>query len=119
VEWRYPAIGVALLLAIAVLIAPPKPAAMQAAADPAAQFAKVKAIVDQRCVTCHSASPTQPGFATAPAGVLFDTADQVRQRAAQIHKRAVEQKDMPIGNLTNMTDAERAELAAWFAAGAK
>jgi len=119
IEWRYPAIGVALLLAVAVAIAPSKPAAVKPAADPAAQFAKVKAIIDQRCLACHSATPTQPGFATAPAGVMFDTADQVHQRAAQIQKRAVEQKDMPIGNLTNMTDAERAELGAWFAAGAK
>jgi uncharacterized membrane protein len=119
VEWRYPAIGVALLAAVAVAIAPPKPAAVKPAADPAAQFARVKAIVDARCVACHSATPTQPGFATAPAGVLLDTPEQVRQRAAQIHKRAVELKDMPIANLTNMTDAERAELGAWFAAGAK
>ena len=51
--------------------------------------------------------------------MLLDTPDQVRQRAAQIHKRAVELKDMPIANLTNMTEAERAELGAWFAAGAK
>jgi len=119
VEWRYPAIGVALLLAVAVAIAPQKPAAVAPAADPAAQFAKVKAIIDTRCVACHSATPKQPGFATAPAGVLLDTADQVHQRAVQIQKRAVEQRDMPLGNLTNMTDAERAELGAWFAAGAK
>jgi uncharacterized membrane protein len=26
---------------------------------------------------------------------------------------------MPIGNLTNMTDAERATLGAWIAAGAQ
>jgi uncharacterized membrane protein len=92
---------------------------MAAGADPAAQFAQVKAIVDQRCVACHSARPTQPGFATAPAGIVLDTPDQIRQRAAQIHQQVVELKAMPIGNLTNMTDAERARIAAWFAAGAK
>ena len=119
VEWRYPAIGVALLLAVAVAIAPPKPAAVAASADPAAEFAKVKAIIDQRCISCHSAHPTQPGFATAPAGVLLDTSDQIHQRAAQIQKQVVELKAMPIGNLTNMTDAERAQIAAWLAAGAK
>jgi uncharacterized membrane protein len=119
VEWRYPAIGVALLLAVAVAIAPPRPAASAAGADPAAQFAQVKAIMDQRCLSCHSAKPTQPGFATAPAGVMFDTPDQIHQRAAQIHKQVVELKAMPIGNLTNMTDAERGQIAAWFAAGAK
>jgi uncharacterized membrane protein len=119
VEWRYPAIGVALLLAVAVAIAPPRPTQVAAAADPAAQFAQVKSIIDQRCVACHSAHPTQPGFATAPAGVMLDTSDQIRQRAAQIQKQVVELKAMPIGNLTNMTDAERAQVAAWLAAGAK
>ncbi|AXA92212.1 urate hydroxylase PuuD [Massilia sp. YMA4] len=122
VEWRYPAIGVALLLAVAVAIAPQRPAASAAGAagvDAAAQFAQVKAIMDQRCLSCHAAKPTQPGFATAPAGVMFDTPEQIRQRAAQIHKQVVELKAMPIGNLTNMTDAERAQIAAWFAAGAK
>ncbi|GGX84568.1 hypothetical protein GJV26_08340 [Massilia dura] len=119
VEWRYPAIGVALLLAVAVMIAPPKPAAVARQADPAAQFARVKAIVDRRCVSCHAARPTQPGFATAPAGVVFDTPDQVRRQALQIHKQVVELKAMPIGNLTNMTEEERAEVGAWFAAGAR
>ena len=119
VEWRYPAIGVALLLAVAVAIAPPRPAASAAAADPAAQFAQVRSIMKERCLSCHSAAPTQPGFAAAPAGIVFDTPDQVHQRAAQIHKQVVELKAMPIGNLTNMTDAERATIAAWFAAGAK
>ncbi len=119
VEWRYPAIGVALLLAVAVMIAPPKPAAVARQADPAAQFARVKAIVDRRCVSCHAAHPTQPGFATAPAGVVFDTPDQVRRQALQIHKQVVELKAMPIGNLTNMTEGERAEVGAWFAAGAR
>ncbi|NVD99236.1 urate hydroxylase PuuD [Massilia sp. BJB1822] len=119
VEWRYPVIGVALLLAVAVAIAPSRPAAVAAAADPEAQFRQVKAIIDQRCVSCHSAHPTQAGFATAPAGMVLDTPQQVRQHAMQIHKQAVELKAMPIGNLTNMTEPERAQLAAWFAAGAK
>jgi uncharacterized membrane protein len=119
IEWRYPAIGVALLLAVAIAIAPPRPAQVAASADPAAQFAQVRSIIDQRCVACHSAHPSQPGFATAPAGVMLDTPDQIRQRAAQIQKQVVELKAMPIANLTNMTDAERAQVAAWLAAGAK
>jgi len=119
VEWRYPAIGVALLLAVAILVAPARPAAVAAAADPAARFAQVKDIIDRRCLSCHAARPTQPGFAAAPAGIVFDTPAQVRQRAAQIHKQVVELKAMPIGNLTNMTEGERAEVAAWVAAGAQ
>jgi len=37
-------------------------------------------------------------------------------RAALIHKQAVELKVMPPGNMTQMTDAERAAIGRWFAA---
>lgn len=119
VEWKYPLAGVALLAAVAIAIAPKAPAARDAAADPAAQFAAVQQIVTQRCVSCHAAAPTQPGFASAPAGVMFDNAAQIRQGAAKIYEQSVQLKAMPIGNLTNMTDAERAQVAAWFEAGAR
>ncbi|MES2317356.1 MAG: urate hydroxylase PuuD [Pseudomonadota bacterium] len=119
VEWRYPVAGVALLVGLAVAIAPKAPAAGVAAADPAAQFAKVQVIITQRCVSCHSSQPTQPGFATAPAGVMLHDAALVRQNAARIYQQSVQLKAMPIANLTNMTDDERAQVAAWFEAGAK
>ena len=119
VEWRYPAIGVALLIAVAVAIAPARPAAVAAAPDAAAQFAGVQAVIGQRCLACHSAHPTQAGFATAPAGVLLDTPQQIHQNAEKIYKQAVQLKAMPLANLTKMTDAERAQLAAWFESGAK
>ena len=119
VEWRYPLAGVALLLALAVAIAPKAPPAAAAAPDPAAQFAKVKAIVEQRCVSCHAAAPTQPGFASAPAGVMLHTEALLRQNAARVYQQSVQLKAMPIANLTNMTDAERAQVAAWYEAGAK
>ena len=119
VVWGYPLLGVLLLLGVAVAIAPAPPAAQAAVADPGAQFAKVQAVVALRCVACHAAHPTQPGFATAPAGIMLDSADLIRQHAAQIYKQAVQLKAMPIGNMTNMTEAERAQLGAWFEAGAK
>jgi len=113
IEWRYPLAGVALLLALAIAIAPKAPVAA-----PAAPFAQVQAIVAQRCVACHSAHPTQPGFATAPAGVMLDDPALIHQNAARIYQQAVQLKAMPIANLTNMTDAERAQIGAWFEAGA-
>ncbi|CDG84996.1 urate hydroxylase PuuD [Janthinobacterium agaricidamnosum] len=125
VVWGYPVLGVALLLAVAVAIAPPAPKAPPAPVagagvpDPAAQFLKVQAVIAQRCATCHAAQPSQPGFATAPAGIMLDSAEAIHQHAAQIYKQAVQLKAMPIGNLTNMTEDERAMLGAWFAAGAK
>ena len=119
VEWRYPAIGVALLAAVAVAIAPPKPAPVVAAADPAAEFAKVKAVIDARCLACHAAHPTQEGFTAPPLGVAFDSAQQVHQNAEKIYKQVVQTKAMPLANLTHMTDAERAQIAAWYESGAK
>jgi uncharacterized membrane protein len=118
-EWKYPAIGVALLLALAVAIAPAPPRAAIHAADPAAQFAQVRNIIDQRCVACHSSHPTQPGFASAPAGVMLDDPRAIRQNAGRIYQQAVQLKAMPLANLTNMTDEERARIGAWFASGAK
>jgi uncharacterized membrane protein len=119
IEWRYPAAGAALLLALAIAIAPRPPAAGAGAADPAAQFATVQVIVAQRCVACHAERPTQPGFASAPAGVMLHNAALVRQNAARIYQQAVQLKAMPLANMTHMTDAERAQIGAWYEAGAK
>jgi uncharacterized membrane protein len=38
--------------------------------------------------------------------------------AQKIYGQVVATKAMPIGNLTGMTDEERAKIAAWLAAGA-
>jgi uncharacterized membrane protein len=114
IEWRYPAIGAALLLAVAVAIAPAPPVAGATAVP----FAQVQDIVNRRCVSCHAAHPSQPGFASAPAGVLLDDARGIHQNAARMYQQAVQLKAMPLANLTGMTDAERAQLARWFEAGA-
>jgi uncharacterized membrane protein len=115
VEWIYPAIGVALLLGLAILLAPPRPGASAGTVP----FARVETILRERCVSCHAAHPTQPGFASAPAGVMLDDAHGIAQNAPRIYQQAVQLKAMPLANMTNMTEAERAELGAWFEAGAK
>lgn len=122
VAWGYPAAGVALLLAVAVAIAPKpaaKPAALEGAASAAADFVRVQGIINQRCASCHSAQPTQPGFATAPAGIMLQSPELIHQNAAKIYQQAVQLKAMPIGNLTKITDDERAIIGAWYEAGAK
>jgi uncharacterized membrane protein len=43
----------------------------------------------------------------------------IRQNAVKIYQQAVQLKTMPIANLTNMTDEERALIGAWFESGAK
>ncbi|MDB5856155.1 MAG: transrane protein [Herminiimonas sp.] len=90
------------------------------AAVPAANdFARIKSIVDQRCVACHAAHPTQTGFAAPPAGIMLDTPELIHQYSAKIYQQAVQLKTMPLANLTAITDEERAALGAWYESGAK
>jgi len=119
-EWKYPAIGVLILLATmaALLPAPPAITGNASRAQAGVQFAQVRGIIRQRCVSCHAAQPTQPGFAAAPAGVALDDVHGIAQNAARIYQQAVQLKAMPLANMTNMTDAERAQVAAWFEGGA-
>jgi uncharacterized membrane protein len=115
----YPIAGVALLLALAVALAPNPPVASLAGSDPQAQFGHVQSIVAQRCIACHAEHPTQPGFAAAPAGIMLNSPARIHQHAAKIYQQAVQLKTMPIANLTQMTDAERAQVGAWYEAGAR
>jgi uncharacterized membrane protein len=112
-DWRWPAAGCVVLAAVAVWLAPPlaAPAAKVSPAD-------VKHIVDARCVACHAAKPTFPGFAAAPAGVMLESPAQIKQNAQKIYQQVVQTRAMPIGNLTQITEEERAKIAAWFGAGA-
>jgi uncharacterized membrane protein len=98
-----------------ILIAPEKP---QATAGGPPSFASVQAIVTQRCVSCHAEKPTQEGFAVAPKNFMLNTPDLIAANAQKIYEQVVVTKVMPIGNLTGMTDDERATLAAWVTAGA-
>lgn len=77
-------------------------------------FADVRHIIDRRCTECHSATPTDPVFTTAPLGVMFDTPEQIEARKARILERAVVTKTMPLGNKTGMTVGERQNLARWI-----
>ena len=79
----------------------------------------VENIMQQRCVSCHSATPIDDIFKVAPAGVLLDSPQQIKQWAPRIKARVIDAKDMPLLNKTNMTDTERAQLANWFSSGAK
>ncbi|HEY1557711.1 MAG TPA: urate hydroxylase PuuD [Kofleriaceae bacterium] len=81
-------------------------------------FARVQEIIGNRCLRCHSLHPSDDVFTAAPLGVTFDTSDQIRVMAPRIKYRAYDLANMPFNNKTHITDSERAELAAWVAAGA-
>jgi uncharacterized membrane protein len=93
-----PAIAVALLLAMVWFL---RPAAPDGADAGQVSEARIAEIVNDRCVACHAARPTQPGL-------------QVSTLAERIAV-TVQTRYMPIGNLTGMTEAERATVASWYA----
>jgi uncharacterized membrane protein len=109
--------SVVLILGVAAAIVPRSGAV---AGNPQkVTFSSVQTVIDERCTPCHSASPTQAGFQSPPAGIVYDTPKDIATRAEAIHQQVVISKVMPIGNLTRMTEKERAMIDSWFRAGAK
>ena len=109
-----PAVGAAV---VAVLIVAGVPERSAGGAGDVPAFAEVQTIIASRCVTCHAARPTMEGFATPPKGVMMETPAQIRRWAAALRQQ-VQTEAMPPGNMTDITDEERAKLVAWVAAGA-
>jgi len=122
IAWQWPA---AIMLAVGMtafagaprdVVAPVQSAT--AAVDGAARLNSVLEatafeIVERRCVTCHAAEPTFAAFAAPAGGVMLHTPELMRRHAADILAQSVRTNAMPLGNVTQMTEDERAALAAW------
>jgi len=113
VGWLLPVAAVAYI-GLAVWTAPaPRPAPTGAVT-----WAEVEPIIDTHCRSCHSAQPTDEVFTQPPNGVIYDSPEQVANKAVLIKVRTVDTPTMPLGNKTGMTEAERSLLGAWVDAGA-
>ncbi|MDN7560762.1 hypothetical protein [Burkholderia orbicola] len=73
---------------------------------------EIGAILAARCAACHSAHPTL--MSSAPKGLFFTSPAAIDQHAHAIYRQVCELRAMPVGNVTNMTDAERKTVALWF-----
>jgi uncharacterized membrane protein len=113
-----PLAAAAIIVALAVLIAPHPSTGVAAGVSPV-PYSAVAQVVSERCAVCHAAHPTYAGFTTAPMGILLDTPAHIVANASLIRAQAVSTRAMPLGNVTHITDAERATLGAWIDAGAK
>ena len=117
-----PGLGAALVVTTAALLfvlrLPPALASPATGATGPATFADARHVIDRRCAACHSTAPSDLTFGVAPAGVTFDTPEQIAAHAARILERAVTTRTMPPANRTHITDDERTVLARWIAAGA-
>jgi uncharacterized membrane protein len=113
------ALPVAALVVVGIVAYALAPRTPGSAAATSVSYAQIAPIVAERCAACHAAHPSYPGFSSPPAGVLLDTPDRVVAAAPLIEAQAVASHAMPLGNLTHITDGERAALGAWIASGAK
>ena len=68
---------------------------------------------------CHANNPTFDGFEGPPAGLVFDTTQDIINNIDGIKSQSIDSDIMPPGNLTGMTIDERNKLNLWIINGAK
>lgn len=111
--WVLP-LSIIILLGAAFISAPAK---NLAACNENVSMAQVNAIVQQRCVTCHSSKPTDDVFTAPPNGVAYDTPQDIARFKEKIMQRVVVTKTMPQNNKTGMTEEERNLVRCWIEQG--
>ena len=102
--WWAAAAAVVAAVALAIVLEPDDEATTGA---PVPTDAQAAAILRNRCTTCHMG-------ASAPAGLELDDPANAVARAGAV-TTMLRTRAMPPGNVTQMTDAERAALLAWLA----
>ncbi len=108
-------VSVVLLLAVSFITAPPKD---NAACSKTVSFTEVNAIIEKRCISCHSSKPTDEVYTAPPNGVVYDTPQDIVKMKDKIMQRVVITKTMPQNNKTNITPGERDLLRCWIDQGA-
>ena len=71
------------------------------------------AITAKHCVVCHAKDPAHPAFKEPPKNVALETIPEMRRFAKPIYIQTVQNRAMPMGNQTGMTDEERETLGRW------
>jgi uncharacterized membrane protein len=109
--WAAPIAAFALICAIFAT-------APRQAADsgPPVSDGEVLALTTKHCVMCHARRPTHESFKEPPKNVTLETLADLKRFNQLIMIQTVRNKAMPLGNQTNMTDDERAQLGRWLSA---
>jgi uncharacterized membrane protein len=106
--WTLPAAAMALITAIYVTAPAPRATTGGAVTDLEAQ-----AIIGKHCLTCHAHNPSHPAFKEPPKNVSLESIAEMRRFAQQIYMQTVQNRAMPLGNQTGMTESERDALGRW------
>ncbi|WP_332692268.1 urate hydroxylase PuuD, partial [Devosia sp.] len=124
-HWTWP-VAVILFIIIAWLSSGPKlpgsagEEVASRAAEPflaATHFEAASLTVQTRCAMCHTAEPAWSGVYEAPRNVILDNDIAIANHAKDIAIQAGYAHAMPPGNVSEMTDEERALIVEWFREG--
>jgi uncharacterized membrane protein len=109
--WLWP-LAAASLVGAAVVARPARPAvADDGVARPT--MTEVQVIVANRCLPCHAEQPLLMNLTAPPKGLVLSTPAQIEAAKDKIRAQVVDSAIMPLGNLTQMTDEERAVIGRW------
>jgi len=107
--WPYLAASIGILTAMIVIGAPT--ASSTSGTPVSGRLSDVQAVMQKHCLQCH-------GPAVQLKNVRLDSTEELKRHAAAVYQQVVVQKAMPMSNLTQISDHERAIIAEWFKAGA-
>lgn len=114
-QWWLMAAATTILIAVGTWLAPAAKPALTANSGEHAyppSLSDVVVIFKSRCEPCHSDHPTM--MAEAAKGLSFSDPNTIVTNAAAIYLQVVQQKAMPLGNVTEMTEAERDVVKRWI-----
>ncbi len=93
------------------------PQSRTVSAGPAVTDVQAQVIVTKHCLMCHARHPSHPAFKDPPKNVALETIADLRRFGQQIYMQTVQNRAMPLGNQTGMTDEERDALGRWVSGG--
>jgi uncharacterized membrane protein len=97
-----------------ILTGEEKPSASAQMLITSVHFPAVRDTVTGRCAMCHAAEPAWDGVRFTPKAVALETEAQIATHAREIYLQAGRSHAMPPGNVSAMTEEERALIVAWF-----
>ncbi len=75
---------------------------------------EIASMMEKHCISCHAAEPSNEIYAAPAGGLSLETLASVREFAWEIRLQTVDSDLMPLGNTTDMTQAEREQLGSWL-----